>query len=254
MTGYGVQTLFVREVRRFMRVPGQTLAAPLVSTGLYLLVFGYALGNRLKMMHGVPYLEYITPGLVMLGVITNAFLNSTSSMIGMKFQGTLVDLLVTPLSHLEISVAMIGAAVVRGVLVGSLTWAVAVLAQGQLHVAHPLLALAFPILSGIGLGALGLLTGIWAEKFEQVNFVPTFLIMPLTFLGGVFYDVRELPEPFSTISHLNPILYLVEGMRFGLIGSSGVDPMIGLGFVSGLDALAVLACVLVLRSGWKLRV
>lgn len=250
----GPWTLFEKEVRRFLRVPGQTLLSPLITTVLYLVVFGYALGgSRAPEIHGVPYVTYIVPGLIMLGVISNSFLNTSSSLFMMKMQGTIVDLLVSPLTYVQIVGAMVGAATVRALVVGLLTWIVAVVAQGELVVPHPFFAIAFPLLTSIGMGALGLLTSIWAEKFEHVNFVPTFVITPLTFLGGVFYDVQRLPGFFATLSHLNPILYLVEGMRFGLIGSSSVNPWVGLAFLLAIDVLSVAACLYVLRKGWKLR-
>jgi ABC-2 type transport system permease protein len=249
----GARTLFVKEVRRFMKVPGQTLLSPVITTSLYLLVFGVALGGRLRSVGGVPYLEFIVPGLIMMGVVTNAFLNPSSSMIGMKFGGTIIDLLVTPLGAREIVGAMVGAAVTRAMTVGALTWLVAIVATGEVHVAHPFHALAFPLLAAIGMGAIGLFTGIWAEKFEQLNAVPTFVITPLTFLGGVFYDVHVLPSPLDTVSKMNPVLYLVEGMRYGMIGKSAANPTVGLLVLAGFAAVAVGACLVAVRSGWKLR-
>ena len=253
MIPLGPRTLFEKEVRRFLRVPGQTLLSPLITTVLYLVVFGYALGNAMREVHGVPYVAFIVPGLIMLGVISNSFLNTSSSFFMMKMQETIVDLLVSPLTYTQIVAAMVSAATVRAILVGILTWIVAVIAQGELNVPHPFFALPFPILTSIGFAALGLFTAIWAEKFEQVNFVPTFVITPLTFLGGVFYDVERLPGFFASLSQLNPILYVVEGMRYGLIGNSSVDPWVGLGFLVVFDAAAVALCLFVLRKGWKLR-
>jgi ABC-2 type transport system permease protein len=251
--GLGPRTLFVKEVRRYLRVPGQTLLSPVITTALYLLVFGVALGGRVRQVGGVPYLEFIVPGLIMLGVVSNAFLNTSSSMIGMKFGGTIVDLLVTPLTAGEIVAAMVGAAVTRALAVGLLTWLVAIAANGGAHVAHAGYAVTFPILAAVGMAAMGLLTGIWADNFERINAIPTFVITPLTFLGGVFYDIHMLPGALATVSRFNPILYLVEGMRYGLIGTSAVDPNIGLAFLVGLDALAIGACVVAVRTGWHLR-
>ncbi|MFN7132370.1 MAG: ABC transporter permease [Myxococcales bacterium] len=249
----GARTLFLKEVRRFFRVWGQTVISPIITTALYLLVFGYALGGRLRTVHGIPYLDFIVPGLIMLGLVSNAFLNTSSSVIIMKMQGTLVDILVTPLSHRQIAGAMIGAAALRGLIVGACTWGVALFAQTRIALPHPLYAFAFPVLSAVLLAALGLLTGIWAEKIEQVNFFPTFVLTPLTFLGGVFYDVHTLPQPFSFLSQLNPVLYLVEGMRYGMLGRSSTDPVLGLAILTALTVGAVWACVAVIRTGWKLR-
>lgn len=249
----GPWTLFRKEVRRFLRVPGQTILSPVITTVLYLVVFGYALGGRLQEIHGVPYLAFIVPGLVMLGVISNSFLNTSSSFFMMKIQETIVDILVSPLTYGQIIWAMVSAATVRALLVGLLTWAVALVALGELSVPHPFFAIVVPILTSIGFAALGLFTAIWAEKFEHVNFVPTFVITPLTFLGGVFYDVERLPEGLAAISRLDPILYVVEGMRYGLIGASSVDPWAGLGILVVLDVAAIALCYYVLRKGWKLR-
>jgi ABC-2 type transport system permease protein len=249
----GVRTLFLKEYRRFMKVPGQTLASPVVTTVLYLLVFGYALGGRLREVAGVPYFDFIVPGLIMLGITSNAFLNSSSSLMGMKLTGTIIDLLVTPLAYGEMVFAMVAAAALRGLLVGGLIWIVAGIARLDFLLVHPLYAFAFPVLAAVSFAAIGFLTGLWAERFEQLNFVPAFILTPLTFLGGVFYDVRSLPPVLKVVSHVNPILYLVEGMRAGMLGTGAVDPLVGLiALVTGTVALVV-ACLLVLRSGWKLR-
>lgn len=249
----GVATLFQKEMRRFLKVPGQTLLGPVVSTLLYLIVFGYALGGRLKLVAGVPYFDFIVPGLVMLGITSNAFLNSSSSLMGMKLTGTIVDLLVTPLRYGDMVLAMVSAAAVRGLAVGLLTWLTAVVLRWDVAVYHPLHAIAFPVLAAVSFGAVGLLTGLWADRFEQLNFVPAFILTPLTFLGGVFYDVRSLPPALQAISHLNPILYLVEGMRYGLLGTAAVDPIVGLAALLGATVILVGACLLLLRAGWKLR-
>jgi ABC-2 type transport system permease protein len=253
VTRLGVRTLFLKEFRRFMKVPGQTLASPVVTTVLYLLVFGYALGGRLRQVAGVPYFDFIVPGLIMLGITSNAFLNSSSSLMGMKLTGTIIDLLVTPLAYGEMVFAMVAAAAVRGLLVGGLIWIVAAITRAELLFVHPFYALAFPVLAAVSFGAIGLLTGLWADRFEQLNFVPAFILTPLTFLGGVFYDVRSLPPILRAVSHANPILYLVEGMRAGMLGTGAVDPILGLVALAVGTVGLVLACLLVLRSGWKLR-
>jgi ABC-2 type transport system permease protein len=249
----GPYTFFLKETRRFLKVPGQTLLSPAVTTALYLLVFGYALGGRLRSVHGVPYFEFIVPGLVMLGLVNNAFLNTSSSMIGMKLQGSIIDILVTPLGQAQILAAMVAAAALRGLMVGAMTWIVAAAARGAVQVAHPGYALAFPLLAAVGFAAVGLLTGQWADRFEQLNVVPAFILTPLTFLGGVFYDIRTLPAALQAASRLNPILYIVEGMRHGLLGFSAVPPGVGLAALLAADALVVTACLMALRSGWKLR-
>jgi len=249
---YGLWTLFAKEVRRFMRVPGQTLLSPVVTTVLYFVVFGWSLGSRLREVEGVPYARFIVPGLVALGVVTNAYSNTASSLFVMKLQGTVVDLLVSPLTYGQILWAFIGAGVVRGLLVGGVTWAVAGAFEG-FGLAHPLYALALVILAAILFAALGLVTAIWATSFEQVNFVPTFFITPLTFLGGVFYSVEMLPPALRRFTLANPIFYMVDGVRFGMLGISDAPPWAGAALLGALAALAVGAAWAMLRSGYRLR-
>jgi ABC-2 type transport system permease protein len=248
----GVRTLFEKEVRRFLRVPGQTLLSPLITTVLYFLVFGYSLGGRLREIDGVPYARFLLPGLVMLGLINNAFLNTSSSLFIMKLQGTLVDVLVTPLSYLELLSAFVAAGCTRALLVGTLTWLTAALFLGP-FLPHPLIALGTGLLVSISFASAGLIVALWADKFEQVNFIPTFVITPLTFLGGVFYAASMLPERFHSLLLVNPIYYMIESMRFALLGTAGVNPLIGFA-VLGVIAVSVTGAALeLLRRGYKLR-
>jgi ABC-2 type transport system permease protein len=248
----GLRTLVVKEVRRFMRVPGQTVLSPLVTTTLYFLVFGYSLGSRLRDVDGVAYARFIVPGLVTLGVVTNAYLNTASSLFVMKIQGTITDLLVAPLSYGEILAGFVGAAVLRGVLVGGVMWLVSGAFAG-FELAHPLLALALVVLAATAFAALGLLTAIWATTFEQVNFFPTFFITPLTFLGGVFYSAEMLPPALRVFTFANPVFYMVDGVRYGMLGVSDASPWAGALLLAGLALGAVGAAYAVLRSGYKLR-
>ena len=252
MISYGLWTLFSKEVRRFLRVPGQTLLSPVITTVLYFVVFGWSLGGRLREVHGVPYARFIVPGLVALGVVTNAYSNSASSLFVMKLQGTVVDLLVSPLTYGEILWAFVSASVLRGLLVGAVMWAVAGLFEG-FGLAHPLFALALVVLAALLFAALGLVTAIWASTFEQVNFVPTFFITPLTFLGGVFYSVEMLPPGFRRFTLANPIFYMVDGVRYGMLGVSDASPWTGAALLGALAALAMGAAYLLLRSGYQLR-
>ena len=253
MMDYGTRTLFVKEVRRFLRVPGQTLLAPVVTTALYLVVFGLALGGRTHDIRGVPATDFLLPGLVTLGVATNAFFNTASSMMIMKMQGTVVDLLVTPLAYWDIVTAMVGAATLRAMAVGLLTWTVAIVGGGPLAVTHPFYALAFPTLTSVAFSAIGLLAGIWADKFEQVNIVPNFVVTPLVFLGGVFYDIARLPPTLRWLSRANPIHFLVEGTRYGFSGTTIVNASLALGVLAMVTVALLGACALLLRAGWKLR-
>lgn len=247
---YGMWTLFLKEVRRFMKVPGQTLLSPLITTTLYFVVFGVMMGDR--EVGGVPYASFIVAGLVMLGVVSNSFLNTASSLFVAKSQGTIVDLLVSPLSYLEILTAMVSAAVLRGVLVGLAMWGIAGFFT-NFSVAYPVWAMAYVFLVAVFFGTCGLLVAIWADKFEQINLVPTFVITPLTFLGGVFYSVDMLPSPFRQIVMFNPILYMVEGLRYGLLGQSDVSPWFGLMALVPLTAVALAVAYGWLRSGYNLR-
>jgi ABC-2 type transport system permease protein len=248
----GLRTLLAKEVRRFLRVPGQTLASPLVTTTLYFLVFGWSIGHRLPDVDGVPYARFIVPGLVVMGVVQNAYLNSASSLFVMKLQGTIVDLLVSPLAYWEILAGFVGAAVIRGLMVGGITWLVAGLFTG-FQVAHPALALVMVVLVAVVFAGMGVASAIWAQTFEQVNFFPTFFILPLTFLGGVFYSARALPPALEPFTRANPVFYMVDAVRYGVLGISDAPPLVGVALVGLLALAAVAGPYLLLRSGWRLR-
>jgi len=252
MNFQGLKTLWLKEIRRFLRVPGQTVLSPLISTTLYFLVFGYSMGSRVHTVKGVPYASFIVPGLIFLGVANNAFLNSSSSLFITKIQGTLVDLLVAPLGPAELLGGFIGGAMVRGLCVGVLTWGVATLFT-PFTLAHPLTALAFLLLNAFVFAILGFLAALWAEKFEQINFFPTFVMLPLTFLGGVFYSIDDLPEPWRTVSHFNPMVYMVEGLRHGILGHSAFSPWIGVSALLAVGVIATALATVALRVGYKLK-
>ena len=252
MNAVGFRTLFAKETRRFLRVPGQTLAQPVVTTALYFLVFGYALGGRVHEVNGVSYGRFIMPGLMLLGLSQNAFLNTSSSMFIAKIQGTIVDLLVAPLGVADLLLAFILAAVLRGVMVGGVVWVISALFTG-FQVSHPLWVVLFAFLVGATFGLVGLVVAIWSDKFEQLNIVPTFIITPLTFLGGVFYSADMLPPPWSYVSRVNPVLYMVEGLRYGIVGSASSSPWLGLAVTGGIGALALALAVWMLATGYKLR-
>ena len=252
MIPLGLRTLLEKEIRRFLRVPGQTLLSPVVTTTLYFVVFGFSLGSRLREVEGVPYARFIVPGLVTLGVVSNAFLNTASSLFVMKLQGTIVDILVSPLAYGEILTGFVGAAVVRGLVVGAVMWGVAGTFTG-FQLAHPVFALAMLVLVAVAFAALGFMTAIWASSFEQINFFPTFIITPLTFLGGVFYSARSLPPGLRHFTLLNPVFYMVDGVRHGMLGISDARPAVGLAMVAVLCAVALSGAYAMLRTGYKLR-
>ena len=248
----GVRMLFYKEVLRFWKVGFQTVAAPVLTAVMYLLVFGHVLSGKVQVFGSVSYTRFLIPGLVMMSVLQNAFANSSSSLVQSKITGNLVFLLVTPLSHRAWFVAYVGASVLRGLCVGLGVFAVtAWFAPPQL--AQPFWALVFALLGAGMLGALGLVAGLWADKFDQMATFQNFIIMPMTFLSGVFYSVHSLPEFWFRLSHLNPIFYMIDGFRRGFFGVSDVSPWLSLGVVGG-SFLAVSALALhLLKTGYKLR-
>ena len=250
MTGW--QTLFYKEVLRFWKVGFQTVAAPVITAILYLLIFGHVLEDRVEVYDSVSYTAFLLPGLVMMSVLQNAFANSSSSLIQSKIMGNLVFLLLTPLSHRAWFVAYVGSSVVRGMAVGAgvmlATWWFA-----QPTVVAPLWIVAFGLMGAALLGALGVIAGLWAEKFDQMAAFQNFIIVPMTFLSGVFYSIQSLPPFWQAVSHLNPFFYMIDGFRYGFFGQSDTSPWLSLGIV-GIAWLAVSAlAVHLLRTGYKIR-
>lgn len=248
----GASTLFVKELLRFWKVSFQTVAAPVLTAVLYVLIFGHVLENRVSVYPHVGYTSFLIPGLVMMSVLQNAFANSSSSLIQSKITGNLVFLLLSPLSHWAWFAAYVGAALTRGVAVG-LGVFLCTCWLAPVPLLEPWWALTFALLGGALLGALGLIAGLWAEKFDQMAAFQNFLIMPMTFLAGVFYSVRSLPPLWFSLSHLNPFFYLIDGFRRGFFGVSDASPWLSLGVVStGLLLVSTLALRL-LKTGYKLR-
>lgn len=248
----GVRTLLYKEVLRFWKVSFQTVAAPVLTAVLYLLIFGHVLEEHVQVYDGVSYTAFLVPGLVMMSVLQNAFANSSSSLIQSKITGNLVFLLVTPLSHRDWFLAYVGASVIRGLLVG-LGVFVVTLGFAVPPFAQPGWILVFAVLGAGMLGSLGLIAGLWAEKFDQMAAFQNFLIMPMTFLAGVFYSVHSLPDFWQAVSHLNPFFYMIDGFRRGFFGVSDVSPWLSLAVV-GVSFAAVAAVALhLLKTGYKIR-
>lgn len=248
----GVWTLYKREVRRFLKVGAQTVAAPVVTTLLYMMVFVVAMSTSRPPLHGTPFAEFVAPGLVMMAILNNAFANASSSLIQAKIMGTATDFLTPPLSPLELTIGFSLGAATRGILVGLVT-AICVLPFARLGLANLGLILWFGITASLLMGLVGVLAGLWSEKFDQLAAVQNFLVMPLTFLSGTFYLVERLPEPFATISHWNPMFYLIDGFRAGFIGQAEGSLLVGI-VLSGVLTLALaVVCWLVFRSGWRLK-
>jgi ABC-2 type transport system permease protein len=248
----GTRTLLYKEVLRFWKVSFQTVAAPVLTAILYLLIFGHVLEDHVKVFGAIGYTSFLIPGLVMMSVLQNAFANSSSSLIQSKITGNLVFLLVTPLSHWAWFVAYVGAAVVRGVAVGAGVM-IATVWFAPLHVAQPLWIIVFGLAGAAMMGALGLVAGLWAEKFDQIAAFQNFIIVPMTFLSGVFYSVRSLPPFWKGVSHLNPFFYMIDGFRFGFFGVSDVSPWTGLLVVGASLAVVCGLSLHLLKIGYKIR-
>ena len=248
----GTRTLLYKEVLRFWKVSFQTVAAPVLTAILYLLIFGHVLEGRVTVFGSVGYTSFLIPGLVMMSVLQNAFANSSSSLIQSKITGNLVFLLVAPLSHWAWFVAYVGASVVRGIAVGTGVMLVTVW-FAPLELANPLWVIVFSLAGAALMGALGLVAGLWAEKFDQIAAFQNFLIMPMTFLSGVFYSVQSLPPVWKTVSHLNPFFYMIDGFRHGFFGVSDVSPWTSLAVVAASLAIVCGLCLHLLRIGYKIR-
>ncbi|OGA81024.1 MAG: metal-dependent hydrolase [Burkholderiales bacterium RIFCSPHIGHO2_01_FULL_63_240] len=248
----GARPLFVKEVLRFWKVSFQTVGAPVLTAVLYLLIFGHVLEDHVQVYKGVGYTAFLVPGLVMMSVLQNAFANSSSSLIQSKITGNLVFVLLAPLSHRAWFLAYVGASLVRGLLVGAGVWLATVFFAPP-QFAQPLWALAFGLLGGCLLGALGLIAGLWADKFDQMAAFQNFIILPMTFLSGVFYSVHSLPPFWHGVSRLNPFFYLIDGFRHGFFGQSDVSPWLSLGVVGAATAVVAALALHLLKTGYKIR-
>jgi ABC-2 type transport system permease protein len=248
----GFRTLFYKEVLRFWKVSVQTVAAPVLTSLLYLVIFGHALEGRAQAFDGIRYTQFLVPGLVMMTILQNAFANSSSSLIQSKITGNIVFILLAPISYLEFFGAYVLASVVRGLAVGAgvlvfTIWFV------ELRLEAPGWALAFAILGAALLGVLGLLAGIWAEKIDQLAVVQNFIVLPLTMLSGVFYSIHSLPEFWRQLSHANPFFYMIDGFRYGFFGVSDVPPAASLAVVAVSIVAVSLISLSLLKTGYKLR-
>jgi ABC-2 type transport system permease protein len=249
---HGFRTLLYKEMLRFFKISVQTIGAPVLTSLLYLLIFSHALQDRVRIFGEVPYTSFLIPGLVMMSVLQNAFANSSSSLTQSKITGNIVFVLLPPLSHWELFGAYVIGSIVRGLVVGAGVFAVTAW-FAHLSFAHPLWIIVFAVLGSAILGTMGVLAGIWAEKFDQIAAFQNFLIMPATFLSGVFYSVRSLPPFWQAVSHANPFFYMVDGFRYGFFGVSDVAPTISLAVALGTLVLVSALTLGLLRSGYKLR-
>ena len=248
----GFLTLFQKEVLRFWKVSFQTVAAPVLTSLLFLLIFSHVLERHVQVYAGVSYTSFLVPGLVMMSVLQNAFANSSSSLIQSKVTGNIIFVLLPPISYRQFFAAYVLAAIVRGFVVG-LGVLLVTLWFVDLSWRAPLWILVFAVLGGAIMGALGVIAGIWAEKFDQLAAFQNVIIMPLTFLSGVFYSIHSLPAFWQQVSHFNPIFYMIDGFRYGFFGASDVSPWASLGVVSGCFVVLTLFTLWLLRVGYKLR-
>ncbi|MEO6360683.1 MAG: ABC transporter permease [Sphingomicrobium sp.] len=250
----GLQTLYIKEVRRFFKVQMQTVWAPAITTLLYLAIFTIALGGSGRRVMGIPFAEFLAPGLIAMAMIQAAFANASFSLLVGKIQGTIVDFLMPPLSTGELLAGLVGASVTRALLVGMAVWLVMLLWPGvSVAIRNPLLILWFGLMGSLLLSFLGVLTSIWAEKFDHAAAVTNFVVTPLSLLSGTFYSVEQLAPSFRAVSHINPFFYVISGFRAGFLGISD-SPLLAGGLALLLLNIGLwAACYALLKSGWKIK-
>jgi len=250
----GLKTLYIKEVRRFFKVQMQTVWAPAITQLLYLVIFTVALGRGGRMVLGVPFADFVAPGLIVMAMMQNAFANASFSLLVGKIQGNIVDYLMPPLSTGELIAGLVGAAVTRAFLVGGALWLVMLVWPGvHVTVRHPEMVLYFGLMGSLLLSFLGLLTSIWADKFDHAAAVTNFVVMPLSLLSGTFYSVHQLAPAFQAVSHANPFFYVISGFRAGFLGVSDSPLLIGSAGLLLLNIALWAVCYSLLKSGWKIK-
>ena len=248
----GTWTLLKKELLRFWRVVFQTVAAPVITGILYLLIFSHVLDSRTEVYEGVPYSAFLIPGLIMMSLLQNAFANSSSSLVQSKVMGNIVFILLTPLTYIQFFIAFLIASIVRGLFVGLAIYLLAII-YIDLPLMHPWFIVSFSILGGALLGTFGILAGIWADRFDQMAAFQNFVIMPLSFLSGVFYSIHSLPPVWQSISKFNPFFYMIDGFRYGFFGQSDISPYISMGIVLTFFIMLAGLSIHLLKTGYKLR-
>lgn len=248
----GLWTLYAREVRRFIKVYNQTVLAPVVTTLLFLAIFALALGRSVQTVAGVPFLEFLAPGLIMMAIAQNAFANTSSSIIIAKVQGNIVDTLMPPLSAQELTLGIALGGATRGIVVGLVVTA-AMAAFVPLAAPHPFHLVFYAVAASLMLSLLGIAGAIWAEKFDQIATVTNFVITPLSFLSGTFYSIERLPPIFHTLAHINPFFYMIDGFRYGMTGHADGSPALGLVIMTGVNLALWTLCYSMFRTGYRLK-
>ena len=250
----GLKTLYIKEVRRFFKVQMQTVWAPAITTLLYLVIFTVALGRSGRTIMGVHFADFLAPGLIVMAMIQNAFANSSFSLLVGKIQGNIIDYLMPPLSTGELIAGLVGASVTRAILVGIAVWLAMLLWPGvSVAVRRPELVLYFGLMGSLMLAFLGLLTSLWAEKFDHAAAVTNFVVTPLSLLSGTFYSVHQLSPTWQAISHANPFFYVISGFRAGFLGLSDSPLLVGGLALLAINAALWIACYGLLKSGWKIK-
>jgi ABC-2 type transport system permease protein len=252
MNTHGIWAIYRFEMARALRTLWQSLVTPVITTSLYFVVFGGAIGSRMQSVDGVGYGSFIVPGLIMLALLTNSIGNASIGIYFPKFTGTIYELLSAPISPLEMVIGYVGAAATKSVVLGLIILATAACFV-DLPIAHPFAMLAFLILTSIAFSLFGFIIGIWAKGFEQLNFVPSLLITPLTFLGGAFYSIDMLPGIWRTVSLFNPVVYLVSGFRWSFFDKGDVSIAWSLGFTAGFMGVCLAVIAWIFRTGWRLK-
>ncbi len=246
------RTLYAKEVLRFSSVWGQTVFTPILSSLLYLFIFGYSLGKRISMIEDFSYLQFIIPGLIIMGIINNSYQNTASSILVSKFHGNLHDILVAPISYKEIMFAYTAGALTRGLLVGFITFLVSLI-FAILPFASPLTIIIIAILTSLIFGQVGIIGAIYSDSYDQMSMITNFVLMPLTYLSGIFYSIHILPPFFEKISMVNPLFYMVDAFRYGFLGISDVNPVISISITASFAVVMSILTVSLLRSGYGLR-
>ena len=246
------KTIVIKEVLRFSRIWVQTVLPPVITTALYFLIFGHLIGSRIGTMGGYPYMEFIVPGLIMMAVITNSYSNVVSSFYGSKFQRHIEELMVSPIPEYLVVLGFVSGGLARGLAVGTAVTLVS-LVFADFRILHPFVMLSVVILTSVLFALGGFINGIFAKSFDDISIVPTFILTPLTYLGGVFYSISMLPAIWQKLSMVNPILYMVNAFRYGILGVSDIDIVLSYGIVLGFIAVLFTVSVLMLRSGYGIR-
>ena len=252
MNIHAVKSIYVFEMARAFRTVLQSIVSPVISTALYFVVFGAAIGSRIQEIGGVSYGAFIVPGLIMMSLLTLSISNASIGIYFPKFTGTIYELLSAPVSYLEIIVGYVGAAATKSIILGLIILATAALFV-PLHIAHPVWMLAFLVLTSVTFSLFGFIIGIWADGFEKLQIIPLLIVMPLAFLGGTFYSIDMLPPVWQTISLFNPVVYLVSGFRWSFIGTSDVGVGVSLGMTFAFMALCLVIIAWMFRTGYKLK-